>query len=178
MLQTRDCRNLWFQGRSHFKGWTRGGRYLCRYRWVRRAVWSFLQTVPIRDRGVRAGVVIVSVCTKPLCVLVWPVPRPAVFSRHPAADPDHGSAQGRPLHGDVCARRIELNAATWERSCEGTNTMQEVSTATESEARDIIVFIVETRNAAWSVANSLMPTCFRHHNAAYSLRTELTKCPN
>lgn len=73
------------------------------------------QTVPIPDRGVRAGVVIVSVCTKPLCVLVWPVPRPAVFSRHPAADPDHGSAPGRPLHGDVCAGRIELNAATLRR---------------------------------------------------------------
>lgn len=163
MLQTCDCCNLWFQGRSHLKGWTRGSRYLCRYRWVRGVIWSFLQMVPIR-----AGVVIVCVCTKPLCVLMRPVPRPAVFSRHPAADPDHGSAPGRPLHGGVCAGRIELNAATLRR-----NTMQEASTAAESEAKGVIVFIVETRDAACSVANSLMPTCFGRHNAAYSLRMEL-----
>ncbi len=25
---------LWLQGRSDLKGWTRGGRYLCRHRWV------------------------------------------------------------------------------------------------------------------------------------------------
>lgn len=171
MLQTCDCCNVWFQGRSHLKGWTRGGRYLCRYRWVRRAGWSDGPD-PWSWGSCRS-------CHRFLCALNLSVSSCDLF-------PDlQYLADIRQQIPITAQRRDDLYTVTsvqegsswtlrpWEGSYEGTNTMQEVSTATQSEARDVIVFVVETRDAAWSDANSLMPTCFGHHNAASSLRMEL-----
>lgn len=104
--------------------------------------------------GLRAckGVVILcvwwSVCVEPLRVLTWPVPRPAVLSRHPAADPDHSSASQRHLRSDVYAGRVELSAETLrERKCE-TQTVQQITAPLSRllpEAQDLIR--VETRDA-------------------------------
>lgn len=58
------------------------------------------------------GLLRLVVCAQSLCFHVWPVPRPAVLGRHPAADSHHHSAPGRPLQGDVCPGRIGLNSAT------------------------------------------------------------------
>lgn len=61
------------------------------------------------------GLLRLIVCTQSLCFHVWPVPRPAVLGRHPAADSHHHSAPSRPLQGDVCTGRIGLNSATRRR---------------------------------------------------------------
>lgn len=113
MLPTFDCHRLCFQGRSHLQGWSGGDHHLRRYRWAQkewcdcfcRCHWWRKTSEPLR----------LVVHTQSLCFHVWPVPRPAVLGRHPAADPHHRSAPGRPLQGDVCAGRIRLNAATLRR---------------------------------------------------------------
>lgn len=147
MLQICDCCDLCLQGRSHLKGRTRGGCNLCRYRWVTsfcRQCWS--GGCNYRSKGLQRCCH--SLCVEPLCVLTWPVPRPAVLSRHPAADPDHSSASQRHLRSDVYAGRVELSAETLrERKCE-TQTVQQITAPLSRllpEAQDLIR--VETRDA-------------------------------
>lgn len=154
------CYNLWLQGRSDLKGRTRGGRYLRWYRWVRRTVWWW--SCPFS---------LCWVCAKPLCTHMWPTSRPAVFIRHPAADPDHSSASGRPLRGNNCEGRIELIAATSREKVWGKPTL----TVQQSlpELRDLIVLIEGNRDAAWVVVNSLTPTLFGQHDTAHLLRIGL-----
>lgn len=92
----------------------------------------------------------------PLCIHpLWSVPRPAVLSRHPAADPDHGPASGRPLHGGVCAGGIELS----ERRSEGTDA--NISDASESSSlpRSTRRDCLNCGDAVWMVVDSPTAAC-------------------